>query len=214
MANRVRASRSKYHYIYKTICIVTGRFYVGLHSTNKLDDGYIGSGKRLWNSIDEYGKENHQCEILEWLPDRESVIQREKEIITEEFLSDPMCMNIAKGGGVWPPSCAGFIDEAHQIRCSSAGGKIGGKHPNSGFRRRDTQLKVIATKTKNNSWATRGTTGFKYSEASKKQMSEAQQGKSNSQFGTCWICNGSEVKKIHKEELDAFLERGWRRGRK
>ena len=40
--------RSKtYHYIYRTTCLVTGKFYVGMHSTDNLDDGYLGPGKIL-----------------------------------------------------------------------------------------------------------------------------------------------------------------------
>ena len=43
-----------------------------------------------------------------------------------------------------------------------------------------------------------------------------QQGKKNSHFGTCWICN-LELKKsiiIKKEELEKFLSEGWIKGRK
>lgn len=31
-----------------------------MHSTDNLDDGYVGSGKRLWNSIKKHGKENFE----------------------------------------------------------------------------------------------------------------------------------------------------------
>lgn len=40
-----------------------------------------------------------------------------------------------------------------------------------------------------------------------------QQGSKNSQFGTCWITNGQENKKIKKEELDKWLELGYNKGR-
>ena len=53
-----RASRRKYHYIYKTTCIINDKFYIGMHSTDNMEDGYIGSGKRLWHSINYHGKEN------------------------------------------------------------------------------------------------------------------------------------------------------------
>ena len=46
------------HYIYKTTCNITGRWYVGMHSTSNENDGYMGSGKRLRYSIRKYGKEN------------------------------------------------------------------------------------------------------------------------------------------------------------
>ena len=74
-----------HHYIYKTTCSITGKYYIGMHSTSNLEDGYLGSGKRLWYSINKHGKENHSVEILEWLPDRCSLKLREKEIINESF---------------------------------------------------------------------------------------------------------------------------------
>lgn len=92
------ASRRKFHVIYKTICTSTGRFYVGMHSTDNLDDSYLGSGVFLWRSIKKYGPENHRREILEHLPDRESLRLREEKIVDEKFLNDPMCMNLMRGG--------------------------------------------------------------------------------------------------------------------
>ena len=70
----------KYHYIYKTSCSITNRFYIGMHSTDNLDDGYVGSGKRLWYSINKYGKEEHILEILEFHETRKILKEREKII--------------------------------------------------------------------------------------------------------------------------------------
>lgn len=94
----MRAKHRNHHIIYKTTCIVTGRWYIGMHSTDDLDDGYIGSGKRLWRSIQKHGKEAHKFEVLESLPDRKALATREKELLTEELRADPLCMNIAPGG--------------------------------------------------------------------------------------------------------------------
>ena len=88
----------KYNYIYKTTCAITNKFYIGMHSTNNLEDGYVGSGKRLLHSINKYGKENHVCEILEFLPDRKSLAEREKEIVNQEMLNEELCINIVTGG--------------------------------------------------------------------------------------------------------------------
>jgi hypothetical protein len=87
-----------YHIIYKTICLVTGNFYIGMHSTNNLEDGYMGSGKRLANSINKYGKDNHKTEILEVFNNREELSKREKELVNEELIKNPKCMNIVHGG--------------------------------------------------------------------------------------------------------------------
>jgi hypothetical protein len=70
-----------------------------MHSTSNLEDGYIGSGKRLWLSIRKHGKENHEMIILEWFPNRSSLKDREKQLVNEELLQDSMCMNLALGGG-------------------------------------------------------------------------------------------------------------------
>lgn len=41
-----------------------------------------------------------------------------------------------------------------------------------------------------------------------------QSGSKNSQFGTCWITNSIDNKKIKKEELEKYLSQGWIKGRK
>lgn len=94
----MRADQREHHIIYKTTCIVTGRWYIGMHSTNDLADGYLGSGQRLAKSIKKYGKEAHMLEVLEHHPDRKTLAEREKSILTEELRADPLCMNIAPGG--------------------------------------------------------------------------------------------------------------------
>ena len=90
--------QKKYHYIYKTTCSVTNRYYIGMHSTDNLEDGYLGSGKRLWNSINYHGRENHTIEILEFCENRKKLKERESEIVNEELLNEELCMNLTVGG--------------------------------------------------------------------------------------------------------------------
>ena len=68
--------KEKYHYIYKTTCIINNKYYIGMHSTSNINDGYIGSGKRLKYSINKYGIENHICEKLEFFLNREELVNR------------------------------------------------------------------------------------------------------------------------------------------
>ncbi len=57
--------------------------------------------------------------------------------------------------------------------------------------------------------------GRKHKEETKRKIglinSKKQRGKNNSQFGTIWITNGKENKKIKKEEV---IPEGWYKGRK
>lgn len=64
-----------------------------------------GSGRRIRNSINKHGVENHVREILEFLPDRESLIIREEQIVNVELLCDELCMNLNTGGQRWMASC-------------------------------------------------------------------------------------------------------------
>lgn len=98
----VRTKRRKHHIIYKTTCLITGKWYIGLHSTDNLNDGYQGSGSKLWKSIKKYGKEQHKTKILEHCPDRETLIQREAQIVTEDMLAQELCMNLMPGGSAGP----------------------------------------------------------------------------------------------------------------
>jgi group I intron endonuclease len=196
----------KYHYIYKTTCLITNKFYIGMHSTDNLEDGYIGSGKILWFSIDKYGKENHKVEILEHCFSREILIEREIFLVNEEILQDKMCMNLCLGGGGGT-----FNKETSRKGTNTFKNKM-----KNDFSFNEKWSRNISNRMLNNTiWLNRI-----HSEETKKKMSESQQGKQNgeknSQFGTCWIYNQESLmnKKIKKKELESYLEQGWLKGRK
>ena len=208
--------QKKYHYIYKTTNLVNGKYYIGMHSTDNLQDGYIGSGKRLWYSINIYGKQNFKCEILEMLPDRGSLKEREKELVNEDILKDRMCMNLKTGGD------GGFVNEEHKKKFFKASKKVrlhSLKKGNETVKNKwetdkkwsDNVRKKISEKTKGN----KSFTGKKHKEESKKKIGESnsikQKGENNSQFGTCWITDGKKNKKIIKTDLHLYPE--WKLGR-
>ena len=90
----------QYHFVYRTERLDgSGRYYIGVHSTDDLDDGYLGSGTVLKKSIKRYGIAAHKCTIVEMLPTREAALALEKQMLTEEILSDVNCMNLVPGGG-------------------------------------------------------------------------------------------------------------------
>lgn len=69
-----------------------------MHSTDDMADGYLGSGVRIGRSIKKHGKKNHIREILEMLPTRKQASVHEKELLTQEFRTHPLCMNCGPGG--------------------------------------------------------------------------------------------------------------------
>ena len=86
-------------YVYKTTCLVNGKFYIGKHKTVDLDDGYMGSGKLLLQAIKKYGKENFVTTILGcYDSDRKASIAERIFIVQDSEIS----YNLHEGGkGGW-----------------------------------------------------------------------------------------------------------------
>lgn len=88
----------KYNYIYKITNNINGKYYIGVHSTDNLNDGYFGSGNAIKLAIKKYGKENFTKEILEFVNSEKEKYQRERELVTEEVVNDPQSYNMTVGG--------------------------------------------------------------------------------------------------------------------
>lgn len=199
------------HFIYKTTNNLNGCFYIGMHSTENANDGYLGSGRRIKAEVKKYGKENFVREILEYLSSRESLEKREAEIVTEDLLKDPLCLNLKNGG----EGGGKFRDKEHQQKCAAAGGRVGGKIAlQITNRNKVARAKAVETKRRNGTLYTQGMLGKLHSDVTKERMTLSGSGEKNSQFGTCWVTDGVKPVKIKKEQLDSYLARGFIRGRK
>ena len=182
-----------------------------MHSTNNLNDSYLGSGKILARSISKYGKNSHVREILELATDKEDLKEKERSLINEDMLNDPLCMNLKIGG-------EGGFSKEDQLKLSIKGNEsLKHKFVN------DIEFKENFSKTVSNSC--KGITNFLgkiHSDETKRQMSlthklnQNQVGKKNSQYGKCWIHNDilRESKSINRDLLDQYLLNGWTKGRK
>lgn len=200
-----------YHYVYKTTNLKTGKFYIGMHSTSNLNDGYLGSGKRLRRAIRKYGKHNFVLEIIEYLPDREALKKREKELVNEALLKDSMCMNLQLGGG------GGICNESHKKALREGASKFAKEQwKNDSYRDQMISLftEFIIKRHKDGKVNYSTTLGKNISQEHKNKIGEAnkikQRGILNSQYGTCWINNGFENKKIKKSDI---IPDGWIYGR-
>lgn len=212
----MRSKYDKYHFIYKTTNLLSGKYYIGMHSTNNLNDGYLGSGKRLRYSINKYGKENHIIEILEFFDTREELVKREKEIVNLNEISKKDCINLKVGGN------GGFTDEEHMKKCHEGSLKwILEKWEDPVYREKMSILSSERMKNTHKAGKIKYDTfkGKKHTDESKKKIGEKnsinQKGEKNSQYGTCWIYNENfkVEKKIEKESLSIWLDKGWIKGR-
>ena len=185
-----------------------------MHSTSNLEDGYIGSGKRLWYSIKKYGRENFKIEILEFVENRSSLKLREKELVNESLLLDPLCMNLQLGGG------GGFANEDHMKKAQSKGGSstfrlLNERHLDKLKNDSEYKLKYSESLSISFSGEKNGFYGKSHKQETRDKIGESvkisQKGEKNSQFGSCWITNEIENKKIKKESL---IPNGWKLGRK
>lgn len=210
-----RRKENKFNFIYRTTNIITGKFYIGMHSTNNLEDGYLGSGKILKYSIKKYGAENHKIERLEFLEDRKKLAEREKDIVNESLLNDPLCINLRVGGegggGIFNKKHAENLKKGASIflknkwkkdyenMCHQNSEKVKIAHKRGTLRYNTMLGKTHSQKTKD-------AIGIK--------NSISQKGEKNSQFGTCWIFKDNQNKKINLLELDIYFSQGWIKGRK
>jgi hypothetical protein len=111
----------KYHYFYKITNLINNHFYYGIHSTNNLNDGYMGSGSRLHHAYKKYGIENFSKEILKYFDTREELAQYEADVVTEELVLDENCYNISCGGEKWNTlNSISVIDkDGNKFRCKA-----------------------------------------------------------------------------------------------
>lgn len=205
----------RYHYIYKITCLKNNRYYIGMHSTDNLEDGYMVGGKRIQNSVKKHGRDAHRKEILEFFENRSLLRQREIELVNEELLNDPMCMNLQPGGG------GGFINKEHMKKFTTAGAISTNKkikeNPENWINSMKDNPEKISKRLKflyESGQIIPSFQGKNHSSESILKMKNSAKGKhegeKNSQYGTIWITNGTENKKIKNSE---DIPENWRRGR-
>jgi hypothetical protein len=189
----------KFNYFYKTENLINGKFYYGVHKTNDLNDGYFGSGRRILYAIKKYGKDNFKKENILFFDTFDEALNYESEYVDEVLLLDPSCYNINLGGksgfrSLWmnPEWVKNFkIVSSERLKKLHREGKCYPPDRTGRKHKEETKIKMK--------------TAFK--------KINHQQKEKNSQFGTYWIHNDEENKKIKKEELNLFLEQGWIKGR-
>lgn len=189
-------------YIYEIKNRLNGKTYIGQHTLREgrtlNTDLYYGSGKLIKIAQRKYGLENFEKRILIYGNfSKEQINRFERCTIACQRLIGKAEYNISDGGETW--SCGGryYWDHASEeqkrkhIEHNKVVGKLGAKALTK-EKRKIASKKAVETRRKTFGFKTKGTTGFKFSEESKKKMSEARKGSSNGSFGKRWWTNGKE----------------------
>jgi len=211
-----------YYTIYKITNEVNGKIYIGSHKTKHLDDNYMGSGKYLKRAIEKLGIENFSKEILFVFDNPAEMYAKEAELVNEEFIAERNTYNLKVGGfGGWdyinsikkdgPQRSAEYMKTLREAQPLELKQQTMAAN-------RAKYVELIAANGGKAWWDPprgRGFLGKSHTEETKAKMRAAAvdhgQGEANSQFGTMWITNGIENKKIKKS---SDIPEGWARGRK
>lgn len=203
-------SNKKHHFIYKTINLLSNRYYIGMHSTNDLNDGYMGSGDLIRKSIKKYGKENHSIEMLEFFDTREELANREREVINLQEIAKKDCMNLKVGGD------GGFNSEDHRNKFIEASKKTRFTSENNPSPKKNKKFLSDRFKRlhKEGILIHDGFLGKKHTDETKLKMSKSSKNKylgdENSQYKSFWITDGINNKKLKQNDK---IPNGWFLGR-
>ena len=179
-----------FYTVYKTTNTVNGKYYIGMHQTNDLNDSYLGSGKILKQAIKKYGAENFSKEILYVFDNEQEMRDKEKELVVISEDTYNLCDG-GKGG-------FGYLNRSGLSSRKGSAHSLDSKKKMSENRRgipvsEQTKLKL----SKNN--------GMKNADA-KKKISNALTGKSKSEEHKRKIAEA--IKRKHEEKRAAMVFNG------
>ncbi len=196
-----------YHYVYRVEHIETSQFYIGSRSS------------KLHPSVD-----NYLGSMCTWKPDktklikiiikddfktRDEALKFEAELI-KEFIENDLNENYHIPSDGFHTHNMKRSDEWKSWNCERL---IGENNPMYGKRSSGFTGKTHSKETREKLRVS--SLGKTHKEETKKKIGESnsisQLGNSNSQYGTCWITNGIENKKIKKTD---DIPSGWSYGRK
>ena len=192
-----------YYFIYKTTNKINGKYYIGMHKTDNLEDGYLGSGTHFKRALEKYGRENFEREILEYCSSDEEMHLAEARYITEDVVNDKNSYNLKLGGdGGWDyvnshhlgsdprKASARFVEllKNDEEFYKSWHDKIVKFKSTESYKQKVSNSLKERWKNYGHPW-----TGRCHKESTKKKIGEAnskaQKGTGNSHYGTCWISN-------------------------
>lgn len=215
-----------YRYTYKIVCLLgksfKGHYYLGQHTTNNLNDGYCGSGKKLQRYFKKYGAvegETYIKEIIQFCNSQEDLNKAEYELIGDKYDTDPMCMNLRAGG----MQCGASEESRKQMRISSIG--KGNANWVEGYSHTEEECQKMREKwhDTHKSICGKGSRGprkeltrlaiSKSTKGIKKISTEQADEQRVFMIGRKWMNNGVQEIHVSFEDIDEYLIKGWQLGR-
>lgn len=212
-----------FYTIYEITNKINGKTYTGMHKTDNLDDGYMGSGKLIKRAIEKHGVENFVKVILHIFDNETDMKNKEKEVVVLNENS----YNLVEGGhggfGYINRNPEKYLTEKRMNSLTKVSERsekrkklwlerVRKSHNTDSYKENQSAAQKKRFEEKGSWWS-----GKNHKEETITLMKQSAKGKhdgsKNSQYGTCWITNGFTNKKIKKEDLDFWLEQGYYKGR-
>lgn len=165
-----------YNYIYLIKNNINQKIYIGKHSTDNLDDGYMGSGRLIKKAIQKYGLENFTKEYLAFCDTEEKLNWLERFYI-KKYKAREAGYNLTDGG-------EGMLNPKSEIREKLSNSHKGEKNPMFG-KHRSEEIKRKISAAKKGKHIHKGENnpfyGKEHSEETKQKISDAMKGKTFSE---------------------------------
>ena len=221
----IETQKQKYFTVYKTTHLDSSKYYIGVHETFDINDGYLGSGDLIVMAIAKYGKDRFKKEILFVFDNSEDAFIKEAELVTEVEVNDPTCYNMKEGGCGNSSNDTKMLWENEEYRdkvLKNSLSKFWNDPEHRAKLRKATQtpeyrkkqsdlLKEISNRPEIKANTSKKTKERWQDPAYKENIRNKTKAWMS---GTCFIHNNLDRrnKRIQKEELERYLELGWKRG--
>lgn len=210
-----------FYTIYKVTNKLNNKIYIGKHQTKDLNDGYMGSGYLIKSAIEKHSIENFEKEILFQFDNEYDMNTKEAELVTKEFVKEDTNYNLCPGGkggfGYINTNGIGlYINKSTEGKEKTIISAIKNISKANTLDRYDEKIENLkkANSKRVQKYPDGAFKGKTHTSETRRKIAEANSkmiGSKNSQFGTMWITNGKENKKI-KKDIDVIPE-GWYKGR-
>ncbi|MFH1421333.1 MAG: GIY-YIG nuclease family protein [Planctomycetota bacterium] len=88
----------KYKFVYRTVNTINNKEYIGVHVTDDLNDGYLGSGKLLIKDVKEYGRSHFSMTPIKFFDTEKEAYLYEGKLVNKEYTGSDNTYNIIAGG--------------------------------------------------------------------------------------------------------------------